>query len=46
MFSEDVIKKNAAKGDGNDMLSVVLLTNASEDPKNRLKNREIADQLS
>jgi cytochrome P450 len=45
-FSEDAIKKNAAKSDGNDMMSVVLRTNASEDPKNRLKHREIVDQLS
>jgi hypothetical protein len=46
VFSEDVIKKNAAKGDGNDMMSVVLRTNASEDPKNRLTHREVVDQLS
>ena len=45
-FSADIILKNMAKGDGNDMMSVLLRTNASEDPKNRLKHHEIVDQLS
>jgi hypothetical protein len=45
-FSEDILRKSAAKGDGNDMMSVLLRTNASEDPKNRLKHCEIVDQLS
>ena len=44
-FAGDVIK-NAAKGEGNDMISVLLRTNAAEDPKNRLKHLEIVDQLS
>lgn len=45
-FSEDIIWKSAAKGDGNDMMSVLLRTNASSDPRNRLKHSEIVDQLS
>ncbi|KAH9986673.1 cytochrome P450 [Russula compacta] len=45
-FSEDIMRKSAAKGDGNDMMSVLLRTNASEDAKNRLKHGEIVDQLS
>ncbi|KAI0297456.1 cytochrome P450 [Multifurca ochricompacta] len=45
-FSRDVAQKNMAKGDGNDMMSVFLRTNASEDPKYRLKGPEIVDQLS
>jgi cytochrome P450 len=45
-FSEDIIKKSIAKGDGYDMMSVVLRTNDSEGPQNRLKHRELVDQLS
>ncbi|KAH9968439.1 cytochrome P450 [Lactifluus volemus] len=45
-FSADIIEKNATKGDGNDLMSVLLRTNASEDPKNRLRHWEIVDQLS
>ncbi|KAH9958826.1 cytochrome P450 [Russula dissimulans] len=45
-FAEGVIQKSGAKGDGNDMMSVLLRTNASEDPKNRLTHGEIVDQLS
>jgi hypothetical protein len=45
-FSADIIEKNATKGDENDLMSVLLRTNASEDPKNRLRHWEIVDQLS
>jgi len=45
-FADGVMRKSAAKGDGNDMISVLLRTNASEDPKNRLTHGEIVDQLS
>jgi len=45
-FAEGVIWKSAAKVDGDDMMSVLLRTNASEDPKNRLTHGEIVDQLS
>ena len=45
-FSEDIIKKSVARGDGNDMMSVLLRTNTSEVPKNRLKHLETVDQLS
>jgi hypothetical protein len=45
-FAEGIIKKSVANGNGNDMMSVLLRTNASEVPKNRLKHPEIVDQLS
>jgi hypothetical protein len=40
------MKKSEAKGDGSDMVSVLLPTNASKDPQNRMNHREIVDQLS
>ena len=45
-FSEDIIKKSVARGDGTDMMSVLLRRNASEVPNNRMKHLEIVDQLS
>jgi cytochrome P450 len=33
------------KGDGNDIMSVLLRANASEDPKTRLTNKEVRDQI-
>ncbi|KAH8995128.1 cytochrome P450 [Lactarius hatsudake] len=45
-FSREIIKKNAEKGDGSDMMSVLLHTNASEDPQNRMRHEEVVDQLS
>ncbi|KAI0249650.1 cytochrome P450 [Lactifluus subvellereus] len=45
-ISADIIEKSAAKGDGTDMMSALLRTNASADPKNRLTHDEIIDQLS
>ena len=33
------------KGDGNDIMSVLLRANASEDPKTRLTDKEVADQI-
>ncbi|KAI9440898.1 cytochrome P450 [Lactarius indigo] len=45
-FSREIIKRNAENGDGPDMMSVLLHTNASEDPKNRMRHEEVIDQLS
>ncbi|KAH9074981.1 cytochrome P450 [Lactarius deliciosus] len=45
-FSREIIKRNTEKGDGSDMMSVLLHTNASEDPKNRMRHEEVVDQLS
>ena len=41
-----MIKESVAKGDGNDIMSVLLRANASEDPKTRLTNKEVGDQIA
>jgi cytochrome P450 len=33
------------KGDGNDIMSVLLRANASEDPKSKLTYKEVRDQI-
>ena len=40
------MKRSAEKRDGTDMLSMLMQTNESEDPENRLKDEEVVDQLS
>ena len=45
-FSKGMIKESVAKGDGNDIMSVLLRANASEDPKTRLTNKEVGDQIA
>jgi hypothetical protein len=44
-FSQEMIDKSMIKGDGNDIMSVLLRANASEDPKTRLTNKEVRDQI-
>jgi hypothetical protein len=44
-FSQGMIEKSMVKGDGNDIMSVLLRANASEDPKTRLTDKEVADQI-
>jgi hypothetical protein len=44
-FSQGMIEKSTIQGDGNDIMSVLLRANASEDPRTRLSNREVADQI-
>src|SRR6266850_3268643 len=44
-FSQDMIKKSMTKGDGGDIMSVLLQANVSEDPKTRLMNEEVRDQI-
>ena len=44
-FSQDMIKKSMTKGDGGDIMSVLLQANVSEDPKTRLTNEEVRDQI-
>jgi len=44
-FSQDMVEKSAAKGDGNDIMSVLLRANASEDPKGKLTNDEVIAQI-
>lgn len=45
-FSRGIIRRNAEKRDGTDMMSMLLRTNESEKPENRLTDEEIVDQLS
>jgi len=45
-FSKGMIKESVAKGDRNDIMSVLLRANASEDPKTRLTNKEVGDQIA
>ena len=45
-FSRGIIKRNAEKRDGTDMMSMLLRTNESEKTENRLTDEEIVDQLS
>ncbi|KAF8259373.1 cytochrome P450 [Lactarius quietus] len=45
-FSRDIIRRNAEKPDGTDMMSMLLRMNESESPENRLKDEEVVDQLS
>jgi cytochrome P450 len=44
-FSQDMIEKSMIKGDRNDIMSVLLRANASEDPETRLTNKEVRDQI-
>jgi cytochrome P450 len=41
-----MIKESMAKGDGNDIMSILLRANASEDPKTRMTNKEVRDQIA
>ena len=45
-FVRGIMKRSAEKRDGTDMLSMLMQTNESEDPENRLKDEEVVDQLS
>lgn len=45
-FSRGIIRRNAEKRDGTDMMSMLLRTNECETPENRLKDEEVVDQLS
>jgi len=45
-FSQDMVEESAAKGDGNDIISVLLRANASEDPKGKLTDGEVISQIS
>ncbi|KAF8267070.1 cytochrome P450 [Lactarius quietus] len=44
-FSRDIIRRNAEKPDGTDMMSMLLCMNESESPENRLKDEVVVDQL-
>ncbi|KAF8269204.1 cytochrome P450 [Lactarius quietus] len=43
--ARDIIRRNAEKPNGTDMMSMVLRINESESPENRLKDEVVVDQL-
>ncbi|THH20553.1 hypothetical protein EW146_g851 [Bondarzewia mesenterica] len=46
VFSREIIHENAEKGDGNDIISVLIRANASENPQVRLTEGEVIDEIS
>ncbi|KAH8998335.1 cytochrome P450 [Lactarius hatsudake] len=46
VFSEGLIKLSTDKGDGNDIMSVLLRANASSNPKNKMADNEMVDQIA
>ncbi|THH11303.1 hypothetical protein EW146_g8088 [Bondarzewia mesenterica] len=46
IFSQRIIKKSEAQGDGKDIMSVLLRANSSENPMARLSDSEMIDQMS
>ena len=45
-FSQGIIEKSIIEGDGKDVMSVLLRANASEDPRGRLSDTEMVDQIA
>ncbi|KAI9446021.1 cytochrome P450 [Lactarius indigo] len=45
-FSREIVEKSIIEGDGKDVMSVLLRANASEDPKGRLSDSELIDQIA
>ncbi|KAI9430949.1 cytochrome P450 [Lactarius psammicola] len=45
-FSRGLIKQSTVKGDRNDILSVLLRANGSSNPKNRMDDSELVDQIA
>jgi cytochrome P450 len=45
-FARQMIKESQGKGGGKDIMSVLLRGNESPDPKNRLTDSELVDQIS
>ena len=45
-FSRGIIEKSIIEGDGKDVMSVLLRANASEDPKSKLSDTEMVDQIA
>ena len=46
IFARGLIKESMIRGDGKDMMSVLLRANSSEDPKSKMSDYEIFDQIS
>jgi len=44
--SRGVVRKSIVKGDGRDIMSVLLRANSSEDPQTRLSDGEVVDQIA
>ncbi|KAI0293886.1 cytochrome P450 [Multifurca ochricompacta] len=45
-FARDLVKESMVKGDGNDVMSVLLRANSSEDPNSKMYYDELIDQIS
>ncbi|KAF8259494.1 cytochrome P450, partial [Lactarius quietus] len=45
-FAQGLIKESMVRGDGKDMMSVLLRANSSSDPKGKMSHDEIVDQIS
>ena len=45
-FSQGIIERSIIEGDGKDVMSVLLRANASEDPRGRLSDGEMVDQIA
>jgi hypothetical protein len=43
--SRDIVRKSIVKGDGRDIMSVLLRANDSEDPQTKLSDGEVVDQI-
>jgi cytochrome P450 len=45
-FARGLIKESQGKGDGKDIMSMLLRANDSADPKNKMADNEVVDQIS
>jgi cytochrome P450 len=45
-FSRELIKQSLTKGDGNDIMGVLLRANGASDPKNKMPDNEMVDQIA
>jgi cytochrome P450 len=45
-FSRGLIKQSLAKGDGKDIMSLLLRANGASDPKNKMPDNEMVDQIA
>ncbi|KAH9018119.1 cytochrome P450 [Lactarius pseudohatsudake] len=46
VFSRGLIKQSTDKGDGNDIMSILLRANGSSNPKNKMTDDEMVDQIA
>ncbi|KAI9446036.1 cytochrome P450 [Lactarius indigo] len=46
VFSKGLIKRSTDKGDGNDIMSVLLRANGSSNPKDKMADDEMVDQIA